>query len=244
MVGAMFEELDYQMTSMGELILRRRRSVSMRDTIVYEVKLDGAFLMSSLVRRSEEALAQIPLSGRNEDHELAVLVGGLGLGHTAAAALGYSTVARVDVVESLAPVINWHKQQLVPAADTLMDDPRCSLIEADFFALIDGREQGLVGAYDAILVDIDHSPDSVLESGHDAFYTEPGMKQLSRWLNPGGAFGLWSADQPGQTFVQAVENVFSTTNLHPVTFTNPNFSQKEQNWILFAEATESAAPGS
>jgi spermidine synthase len=229
----MFEELDYQVTSMGELILRRRRSVSMPDTIVYEVKLDGAFLMSSLVRSSEEALANIPLADRRDDG-LAVLIGGLELGHTAAAALAHPNVTRVDVVESLGPVIDWHKRRLVPAADTLMDDSRCSLIEADFFALIDGRRQGLAVAYDAILVDIDHSPDSVLESGHDAFYTESGMIRLSRWLKAGGVFGLWSADKPGETFVQSLQSAFASTTLHPVAFTNPNFSRKEENWILVA----------
>ena len=55
-----FEELDYAQTALGELILRRRRTT--RGEEVFEVKLDGAFLMSSLVNTSEIALADLSLS--------------------------------------------------------------------------------------------------------------------------------------------------------------------------------------
>jgi spermidine synthase len=231
----MFEELDYQITEMGELILRRRRSLAMPGTIVYEVKLDGAFLMSSLVRASEEALADIPLAGRG-DERLTVLVGGLGLGHTAAAALQYPNVAHVDVVEFLTPVIDWHNRRLVPAADTLLDDSRCSLIAADFFDSVRAGDARLMGVYDAILLDIDHSPEAVLDSGHNAFYSQRDLTHLKRWLNPGGVFALWSAERPGEAFIQTLQSVFISTAMYPVSFTNPNFSRPEENWVIVAES--------
>ena len=230
----MFEELDYQPTAMGELVLRRRQSLALPGTIVYEVKLDGAFLMSSLVRASEEALANLPLRSSQRDG-LDVLIGGLGLGHTAAAALAHDGVKKLDVVESLRPVIDWHQQNLVPAAETLMSDPRCHLIEGDFFALIDGSDTRLDKPYDAILVDIDHAPQSVLASDHGWFYTEAGLQALRGRLKPGGVFGLWSADKPDDAFVQTARSAFDSLALHPISFTNPNFHGKEENWILVAE---------
>jgi hypothetical protein len=83
-----FEELDYQKTRMGELVLQRRTMLSLKGREVYEVKLGDAYLMSSLFHDSEVALADIALSaldGTGWD----IVVGGLGLGYTAAAALKY-----------------------------------------------------------------------------------------------------------------------------------------------------------
>ena len=83
-----FEELDYAQTALGELILRRRRTT--RGEEVFEVKLDGAFLMSSLVNTSEIALADLSLEARSGP-VTSVLVGGLGLGYTAATVLSVAT---------------------------------------------------------------------------------------------------------------------------------------------------------
>ena len=54
-----FEELDYRETTLGELILRRRRILSLGGMEVYEVKLGDAFLMSSLFHEVEVALAHL-----------------------------------------------------------------------------------------------------------------------------------------------------------------------------------------
>ena len=70
-----FEELDYQETALGELILRRRRAPSVPDTWIYEVKLDNELLMSSTVNASEQALARLALEGRGQE-PCDVLVGG------------------------------------------------------------------------------------------------------------------------------------------------------------------------
>ena len=52
-----FEELDYQETPLGELVLRRRSEPRLAGRQVFEVKLGDAFLMSSLFTAGEEALA-------------------------------------------------------------------------------------------------------------------------------------------------------------------------------------------
>src|SRR5205823_14036832 len=98
-----FEELDYQKTPLGELILRRRKMLSLGGIEIYEVKLGDAFLMSSLFHAVEEALARFGL-GELKGDQWDVVVGGLGLGYTAVAALEYREVASLVIVEALQPV--------------------------------------------------------------------------------------------------------------------------------------------
>ena len=83
------EELDYQLTSIGELILRRRRFPILGESDVFEVILNDEFLMSSLFTTGEIALAELGLAYCKTD-KIDVIVGGLGLGYTAAAALATS----------------------------------------------------------------------------------------------------------------------------------------------------------
>src|SRR5450830_1216861 len=101
-----FEELDYRQTSFGALSLRRRREPKL-GVEVFEIKLGDEFLMSSLFTASEIALAQLGLAAISSDR-LDVVVGGLGLGHTAKAVLKRRNVASLVVVEALEAVIDWH----------------------------------------------------------------------------------------------------------------------------------------
>jgi hypothetical protein len=131
-MSANFEELDYQKTLLGDLILRRRRMLSLGGIEVYEVKLGDAFLMSSLFHEVEEALAHFGLGDLKGDR-WDVVVGGLGLGYTAAAALEHREVTSLLIVDALQPVIGWHQAGLVPLGETLTRDPRTRMVHADFF---------------------------------------------------------------------------------------------------------------
>ena len=230
---ASFQELDHQQTPLGELVLRRRQSVSLPDTVVYEVKLNGEFLMSSLVNASEKALADLALSLRPRQ-PCNVLIGGLGLGCTAEAALAHDQVQRVDVVEYLDPVIAWHRKRLVPAAATLIDDPRCTLIHGDFFDRVGTRPAAGQPRYDAILVDIDHSPRSLLHARHGRFYASEGLEHLAMHLRRGGVFALWSADPPPDSLLKRLGRVFACVRSHPVRFRNPLLHEWELNTVVVA----------
>ena len=105
-----FEELDYRKTGMGDLVLQRRRMISLEGREIYEVKLGDDYLMSSLFHDAEVALADIGLGGL-DGTGWDVVVGGLGLGYTAAAVLKFRQVKRLIVVEALAPVIDWHRER-------------------------------------------------------------------------------------------------------------------------------------
>lgn len=241
------EELDYALTPLGELILRRRAVASLGGVEVFEVKLDGQFLMSSLVNGAEIALATIALDAA-EGTERDVLVGGLGLGHTAQTALDAPDVRSVTVVEYLERIIDWHRRDLVPAASRLLNDPRCTVLHGDFFALVSGsapigggRLPESAGPpapaaerFHAILVDIDHSPDCLLQAHHAAFYTAAGLSSSRERLHAGGVFALWSADAPQETFLSHLRSAFGNADVHELRFFHPLLNEEDVNYIIVA----------
>jgi spermidine synthase len=214
----LFEELDYQPTPMGALTLRRRRVLSL-DRDVLEVMLGDEHLMSSLFTEGEIALARLGLAAAPEG-PLDVLVGGLGLGYTAAAVLDEPAVRSLVVVDALGPVIAWHRQGLVPLGERLGQDPRCRLVEADFFAFV-GPEGPEGDRLHAILLDIDHSPNALLNPAHAAFYSEAGLSALAGRLHPGGVFAMWSDEAPDPAFQAILGAVFASVEAHWVAFDNP-----------------------
>jgi spermidine synthase len=233
-----FEELDYRSTPLGELSLRRRRVLSLEGREVFEVKLGDEFLMSSLFNEGEIALARLGLAAQ-EAAEPDVVVGGLGLGYTAAAALDFPGVRSVLVIEALAEVIHWHQKGLVPLGARLTADPRCRLVCGDFFALARTADQGFDHdtpgrRFDAVLLDVDHSPRSLLHAGHAAFYESAGLRRLASYLHPGGVFALWSNDPPDEAFLKALASAFAAARAHVVRFHNPLQNREAANTVYVA----------
>jgi spermidine synthase len=230
-----FEELDWQDTPLGEIVLRRRMEPTLR-VDVYEVKLGEEFLMSSLFTVAEVELARLGLAKVTPDR-IDVLVGGLGLGYTAAAALEDSRVQTLTVVDAIAAVIGWHERELLPDTAGLASDPRTHLLERDFFALVGGDvgvTESLPDTYDAILLDIDHTPEHVLHPSHASFYTSEGLSSLRRLLKPHGVFALWSDDPPDQDFMTVLSSVYADTTAHIVNFPNPLTGGESANTVYVA----------
>jgi spermidine synthase len=224
-MSADFAELDYRQTSLGELTLRRRRVHALEGLEVFEVKLGEAFLMSSLFHEVEVALADLGLAGL-EAPELDVVVGGLGLGYTAQAALKHPGLRSLLVVETLDAVIEWHRHGLVPLGPELTGDPRCRFVCGDFFAFATAPQPGFDTAnpgrkFHAVLLDIDHSPRNLLHARHGAFYETAGLRALSEHLHPAGVFALWSDDPPDAPFLSVLREVFAAAEAHVVSFYNP-----------------------
>ena len=160
-MSKLFEELDFRPTPLGALILRRRLELKTGEQ-VYEIKLGEEFLMSSMFTASEIALANLGIKHLNATNPN-VIVGGLGLGYTARAVLQHDHVNSLTVVDTLAEIIDWHETGLLPLGPELTGDKRCSLRHDDFFALALSQD-GFGKKVDAILVDIDHSPDFFLDA--------------------------------------------------------------------------------
>ena len=180
--------LAYEVTSLGPLCLRRTELLSQPGTVVTEVTLNHKFLMSSYNTVSERALALQALE-MVKGRDLQVLVGGLGLGYTAAEALASDRVGNVEVVEFLPQVIDWFDQELFSLAGSLKRDSRLLVSQADVYkCLMDLPKK----QYDMILIDVDHSPDDHLDRGNDLFYKEEGLKAARKHLNKDGILGVWS----------------------------------------------------
>jgi spermidine synthase len=162
---------------------------------------------------------------RTPGTDLDVIIGGLGLGYTAQEALCCNRVRTVTVIENCGAVIDWHQRDLLPDTAGLSADDRVALVCADFF----GAATGAVGfdphcpgrTYDAILLDIDHSPRHVLHDSHADFYTREGLRSLSLRLVPGGVFAMWSDDPPDDDVTMMLESVFIDVEAQSVWFDNP-----------------------
>jgi spermidine synthase len=236
-VSSRFEVLDARRTELGVVSLRRRWDAVVGAT-VFEVKLDDEFLMSSTFTQAEVALAELAL-GDLESDALDVLVGGLGLGYTAQAVLDDPRVRSMLVVEALGPVIEWHERRLVPSSVSAASDPRCRLVRGDFFAGVAAGALDPVSPgrrFDAVVVDIDHSPHDVLHPGHAAFYTVPGTTQVLESLRPGGVFALWSNDPPDARYLEVLSTVFARARSEVVRFANPLQGGHSTNTVYLAGA--------
>jgi spermidine synthase len=183
------EVLDAVEHSIGLLYLSRYREPDSTKPWIYMVHVDGALLMSSESPLSERELATRAIAA-HAGTRLRILVGGLGLGYTAQAALEDDRSARVRVVDRMDFVIRWIRDGMLPLSQQLNDDPRLEMVQSDVYADLLGppKEQ-----WDLILVDVDHSPEQPLDPASLEFYTARGQARVREHLAPGGIIAVWSA---------------------------------------------------
>jgi spermidine synthase len=223
------EILAYEASPLGPLCLRRRELLSDPGTIVTEVTLNHEFLMSSLYTDSEQTLARTAVEMHGGEN-LRVLVGGLGLGYTAREALVSQNVATVEVVELLPQVIDWLQRGLVPLSPELCVEPRLTITQGDVYQRLteEPTEQ-----FDAILIDVDHSPDERLGEDSVLFYTATGLLAAREHLAPGGVLAVWSYAE-SSPFADALREVFTEVRIEPVTYDNHLVDEQPTDWLFFA----------
>ena len=241
-MGLMFEQIDSQPSALGEITLRRRRIPALGDRDIFEVKLGDEFLMSSMFVDAEVALADLGLE-MTEGDSLDVVVGGLGLGYTAEAALNHERVNELLVVDALDTVIHWHQQEKVPLGKVLNADPRCRYVLGSFFdfAVSDtGFDPDSPGRlFDAILLDIDHSPRALLNESNASFYTTDSLGKMARFLRSGGVFAMWSNDPPDEPFMDTLRELFTDVDARVVSFFNPFQNRESTNTVYLARKSGS-----
>lgn len=238
-----FEEIDFQQTPLGAISLRRRSEPRLDNVIIYEVKLNEEFLMSSLFTEAEVQLSVLGLEKVKKNfpgnEKLNIIVGGLGLGYTAATVLENTSVSSLNVIDVMQPVINWHKEKLVPLGEILVNDVRCKLTHADFYELASTKNSGFDSNQPnqlahAVLLDIDHSPSHFLNDSNTLFYTKDGLEKLTRKLHHKGIFGLWSNELPDQGFMELLKSVFESTHAHIIKFHNPYINEESINTVYLS----------
>lgn len=156
----------------------------------YAIRVGGYELMNSRMHGSEEALAEIAckrIAGRRMPK---VLIGGLGMGFTVAAALrNLNKDARVYVAELAPKVVAWNKWIFGHLAGNPLNDSRVSVCVADVAALVKPR----TGVYDAVLLDVDNGPDGLIRVENNWLYGRGGLAALFAALRPSGFLAVWSA---------------------------------------------------
>ncbi|RKS73596.1 spermine/spermidine synthase [Actinomadura pelletieri DSM 43383] len=188
----------------GELVLRRAGDH-------YEIISNGVFLMDTRNGESERLLVLAALDGRPGDGAR-VLIGGLGVGFTIAAALTLPDVAHVTVVEREPAVIAWHRTALRPWSKGALDDPRVTVENAD---LLDVLTRPDTARYDALCLDIDNGPDWTVTPGNARLYGTTGLDLLTGRLTPGGTLAVWSANA-APAFETLLRRRFTHVDVRPV----------------------------
>jgi spermidine synthase len=165
----------------GEVVLRRRGTVT-------ELVVDGVFAMDDVDTSTERALATEALH-RCRGAGLRVLVGGLGLGWTAATVLAEPRVAEVDVVELQPALAGWAAAGLLPGLPRL-PARRLRLRVADVADALAAEP----GRWDAVLLDVDNGPGFLVHESNAGLYADAGLGTALAALRPGGVLAIWSAD--------------------------------------------------
>jgi len=165
------------------------------------IRVGDRELMSNLVHGSEDALSDLACDRIGDRPEARILIGGLGMGFTLAAALKrVGPEAQVVVAELVPVVIQWHQDVLGEIAGFPLRDPRTVLYQGDVAAAIRENED----AWDAILLDVDNGPVGLTRSSNSWLYTWEGLEAAHAALRPGGVLGVWSA-APDRGFTRRVE---------------------------------------
>jgi len=222
------EILAYVDTPLGPLCLRRRELLAEPGTVVTEVTLDHAFLMSSYNTDSERAISNrsIEIHG---GHELNALVGGLGLGYTAAELLRHRHVASVEVIEFLPQVIEWLQQGLVPLSSELNSAVQLKLSAGDVYQRL---HENPSEQFDLIVIDVDHSPSDQLGAEEHQFYTVEGLSRAKRHLRQGGILAVWSYAE-SSSFSQALRDTFAEVFVEPIKTSNSLVGHDQTDWLFF-----------
>jgi spermidine synthase len=156
----------------------------------FSIRLNHGELMNSRVHGSEEALAELACARVADRPRPQVLIGGLGMGYTAAAALRrLGSDARLFVAELMPAVVKWNRSVLADLAGRPLEDERVSVREVDIAEILKTQRQ----AFDAILMDVDNGPSGLTRKGNDWLYLRAGLEAAMTALRPGGVFAVWSA---------------------------------------------------
>jgi spermidine synthase len=150
----------------------------------------GGELMSTRKHDSEDALGRLPCLRLRQPETASVLIGGLGMGFTLAAALKVlGPRAEVTVAELIPEVVEWNRGPLGERSGLPLDDPRTRVHVGDVVKLLKGKRS----EFDVIALDVDNGPEGLTQSSNDWIYSTPGIVAAQKALRPHGILAYWSA---------------------------------------------------
>jgi spermidine synthase len=188
----------------GEVVLRRRCGT---DGDVEELIVNGVFAMDSADTETERRLAEVAVAGSRPAR---ALVGGLGLGYTAAAVLA-AGVDHLDVVEIEECLVDWAYAGLTPTLAAVAGDPRVRLHVDDVTAFL--TRSGTRGPWDAIVLDVDNGPDFLIHGANARLYTSETLTAAYDRLGVGGTLAIW-CQGPAPDLLATLQRISSTVRPH------------------------------
>ena len=163
----------------------------------FYLKYNGFELMSTVYTHSEKMLAEkgcaLLLEGKKgrPDHPR-VLIGGLGLGFTLKRTLELvGKPATVEVAELMPPLIEWNRTFLVECNGPSLEDPRTQITQGDLYDTLMNKPDN---SYDALLLDIDNTPDDLITEGNNRLYSIKFLEKIKNVLNPNGRVSYWLSE--------------------------------------------------
>ena len=204
----------------GELSLHQRGDE-------YSIRVDGQELMNSRRHGSEEAMADLACAALGDTRQPRVMVGGLGMGFTlAAAARCLPADASIEVVELSEAVIDWNRGPLGPLAGHPLSDPRVQAIVGDVREIIERAR----GRYAAILLDVDNGPAALTQPANAWMYGRDGLTRITAALQSGGVLSIWSAG-PDASFTRGLRATGLDASEHRVPARGAAGGTKHTIWI-------------
>lgn len=178
----------------------------------WSIWVNGDPLMTTSKSGSEVALAELGCRKLADRPDAGVLVGGLGMGFTLAAALRLAgPQARVHVAELVPSVVAWNREHLGSFAGFPLDDPRTVVDVADVADVL----RRSPGTFDAILLDVDNGPSAMTQDANVWLYQPQGLETIREALRPGGTVAFWSA-YADQTFTRRLAKSGYAVSEHAV----------------------------
>ena len=169
----------------------------------FSIRVGRCELMNSRAHGSEDALAELACGRLAKRQRPRLLIGGLGMGYTLAAALrALGGESRVDVAELVPAVVAWNRGPLADLAGNPLRDDRVTLREVDVAAILRTEQ----GSYDAILLDVDNGPEGLTRRGNDWLYGLDGLNAAFAALRTRGVLAIWSGG-PDPAFTQRLRKV-------------------------------------
>jgi spermidine synthase len=193
----------------------------------FSIRVDSRELMNSRVHGSEDALAELACARVADRTCPRVLIGGLGMGYTLAAALHrLGGEARVIVAELVPAVVAWNRGPLADLAGHPLQDSRVTVREVDVARILKVEHR----LYDAILLDVDNGPEGLALKSNDWLYARAGLDAAFAALRPAGVLAVWSTD-PNRVFAQRLRRVGFEVDEIGVRARGPRGGRRHTIWI-------------
>ena len=110
----------------------------------FSIRLDRCELMNSRIHGSEDALAELACARIADRPRPRVLIGGLGMGYTTAAALHrLGADGRLVVAELVPAVVKWNRGPLADLAGRPLENDRVTVREVDVAQILKAERRSL-----------------------------------------------------------------------------------------------------